>query len=248
MAFKFSDIYEEMIALEQAINHLQTDIDNFPCDSITKCRLENELWQLQKQYEDLCLTEFDFEELNFVTIIESIERCMFCIEFGGDFSDIAPPPFAVASSCSGENQLTLDDIEAVRVWELTTSQSPAESNLHEYTKQAMPYTIVTRASERYVVTYDSLRHGLSIKGFNRISDQTVTGFGNIARVDVKLSPNAQARYRTEWVTACKVLLTTPTPMHNSFPLSRAIDGNTDTCPSVAPTTKSVVEMIFQIFV
>lgn len=249
MAIRFGDLYEEMLTLEEAIERMKIDIANADCDSATKCMLENELEMLEMKYHEITHTEFDFEKLNFITVIESIERCIHCIDFAGDFSDIAPPPFAVANTCGSKQlQLTLNDIEKVIVYELTSSSPPHTSNKHEFVKSAMPYIIETRASERYVVTYDSLRKGISVKGFNRIADKSVSGFGNIAQVEAVLTPTAQERYGVERLAACKVLLTTPTPMTSTSPLTRAVDGNINTAPVVAQTKQSEVELIFQFFV
>jgi hypothetical protein len=249
MAIRFGDLYEEMITLEEAIERMKIDIENADCDSATKCILENELEMLEQKYYNISRTDFDFEKLNFVTIVESIERCLHCIDFAGDFSDIAPPPYAVASTCGSKKvQLTLDDFEKIIVYELTSSSPPHTSNKHEFVKSAMPYVIETRASERYVVTYDSLRKGISVKGFNRVADKSVSGFGNIAQVEVVLTPPAQQRYGVERLAACKVLLTTPTPMTSASPLTRAVDGNINTAPIVSQTKQSEVELVFQFFV
>lgn len=249
MAIRFGDLYEEMLTLEEAIERMKIDIENTDCDYATKCILENELEMLEQKYYEMAHTEFDFEKLNFVTVAESIERCIHCIDFAGDFSDIAPPPFAVANTCGSKQlQLTLNDIEKVIVYELTSGATPNVSNKHEFVKSAMPYIIETIASERYVVTYDSLRKGISVKGFNRIADKSVSGFGNIAQVEAVLTPTAQERYGVEKLVACKVLLTTPTPMTGSSPLTMAVDGNINTCPVVSRTSQSEVEMVFQFFV
>lgn len=249
MAIRFGDLYEEILTLEEAIERMKVDIENADCNYTTKCILENELETLEQKYYEITHTEFDFEKLNFVTVVESIERCIHCIDFAGDFSDIAPPPFDVASTCGNKQlQLTLNDIEKIIVYELTSSSPPHASNKHEFVKSAMPYVIETIANERYVVTYDSLRKGISVKGFNRIADKSVSGFGNIAQVEAILTPTAQERYGVEKLAACKVLLTTPTPMTNSFPLIMAVDGNINTCPIVAQTTQSVVEMVFQFYI
>lgn len=78
MAIRFEDLYNEMITLEKAIASMELDITNSDCDSITKCRLELELESLQHQFKLLGDTEFNFEKLNFVTILESLERCLYC--------------------------------------------------------------------------------------------------------------------------------------------------------------------------
>ncbi|KZR57919.1 hypothetical protein [Pseudobacillus badius] len=249
MPIKFGDLYDEWLALEEAIEKMRLDIENADCDSATKCILETELEMLEQKFYELGLTEFDFEKLNFVSTMESIERCLHCIDFSGDFSDIAPPPFAVASTCgSKKTPITLNDIEAIRIYEMTTSPSKSVPDKYEFTKQAFPYEITTSAKERYVVTYDTLRNGISIKGFNRISDKAVTSFGNIAKVEVKLNEPAKRRYGVEWLMACKVLLTTRTPMNPSYPLSYAVDGKLNTCPRAAWTPKNEIEMVFQFYV
>lgn len=243
MGIRFGDLYEEMLTLEQAIARMEIDIENADCDSATKCRLWEEWENLQSQYYDLSNTEFDFEKLNFVTIVESIERCLHCIEFDSDFSDLAPPPYGVANVCGSRRiQLTLDDIEKVIVTEGTT-----QSTVYEFVKSAMPYTILTRASEKYVVTWDSLRKGISVKGFNQTADKSVTNFGNIGKMEVVLTEPAKAKYKLDKVLACKVLLTTNTPMVSAAPLTYAVDGKL-TYPRVAPTNKSEVELVFQFFV
>ncbi|MCY8123072.1 hypothetical protein MOC55_13765 [Bacillus spizizenii] len=244
MAIRFGDLYEEMLTLEEAIERMKVDIQNADCDSDTKCILQNELEMLEQKYYELSLTEFDFEKLNFVSIVESIERCLHCIEFAGNFSDLAPAPIAVASTCGNKKvQLSLGDIERVIVHEFSS-----KATSYDFVKSAMPYTIKTKDKEKYVVTWDSYRKGVSIKGFNTNPGGTVTNYGNISKVEAVLNEPAQKKYKKEKVMACKVLLASRTPMTSSAPLTRAVDGKTTTYPKVAKTTKSEVEMIFQIFV
>lgn len=244
MGIRFGDLYDEMITLEKAIARMEIDIENASCDYATKCILWTEYEKLLTQYADLSETDFDFSKLNFVTIVESIERCLHCIEFEGDFTDLAPQPVAVASTCGTRKlQLTLDDIDKIRVYEVTTTATK-----HEFVKSALPYVIATKASEKYVITYDSLRKGISVKGFNATADRSVSGFGNIAMVEVVLSPSAKAKYGKDVVAACKVLLTTPTPMTSKSPLTRAVDSSNTTFPIVGSTSQSEVEMVFQFFV
>lgn len=244
MGVRFGDLYEEMLTLEQAIARMETDIASSGCDSITRCVLDGELFNLQEQYKEISETEFDFEKLNFITIVESLERCLHCIEFEGEFSDLAPEPIAVASSCGTKSfRLELEDFDSVIIHEKTATVTK-----YEFIRSAMPYQITTGAGERYNVTYDSLRKGISVKGFNRESSKSITGFGNIAMVEVILSPHAQAKYGIKKLAACKVLLTTPTPMDSLAPLSFAVDSSTATCPIVGKTSASQVEMVFQFYV
>lgn len=243
MAIKFGDLYEEMLTLEEAIYRMRIDIENTNCDTATKCLLIEELELLEHKYDNLKDTEFDFEKLNFTTIVESIERCLHCIEFDGEFTDLAPPPISVASTCGGKDEkLTLDDFEKIVIYEGTSKVTK-----YEFTKNAMPYTILTTANEKYVVTWDSLRGGISVKGFNQTSGRTVSNFGNISKVEVVLNEPAQKKYDKEKVMACKVLLTTPTPMSSNAPLTNAVRNN-DSYPRVASTSQTEVELVFQVFV
>lgn len=243
MSVRFGDLYEEMLTLEEAIERMKVDIQNADCDSDTKCILQNELEMLEQKYYELSRTEFDFEKLNFVTMVESIERCLHCIEFSGDFSDLAPAPIAVASTCGSKKvQLSLDNIERIIVHEGTSKITS-----YDFVKSALPYVIKTTGKEKYVVTWDSLRKGISVKGFNTTPGASVTNFGNISKLEVVLNEPAQKKYKKEKVRACKVLLTTPTPMTSSAPLTYAVDGKT-TYPKVAKTNRSEVELVFQIFV
>ncbi|PGC48742.1 hypothetical protein COM24_23470 [Bacillus toyonensis] len=250
MTIRFGDLYEEIVAIEDAMQRMRDDIASSDCSSITKCRLEIELEMLEQKLYELERTNIDFELLNFVTIIESIERCFNCIDIPGELShDIAPAPYDTASNCGGKKrQLSLKDIELIKVFEMSTRKPDKRPNAFEFVKSAMPYKILTIASEKYIVTYDSLRNGIAVKGFNKQTGESVTNFGNISRIDVKLNESARQKYGVEWVTACKVLLTTPTPMVSLAPLSLAIDGNPSTMPRVEYTNETEVEMVFQFFV
>lgn len=246
MSVRFGDLYEEMLALEEAIDRMRIDIENADCDDAAKCILQIELEMLEQKLYTLERTEIDFAKLNFISIVESIETCMHCVEFSTDFTDLAPAPIAVASTCGSRGiRLNLDSIEKIIVYEGTAKEG---ADKHTFVKSAMPYEIFTRAKERYVVTYDTLRDGLSIKGFNIEPGLSVTNFGNICRVDVVLNDAAKAKYGKETVTACKVLLTTRTPMFSAAPLTHAVDGSTKTYPRVATTNKTEVELVFQFYV
>lgn len=241
MAIRFGDLYEEMLTLEEAIDRMRVDIENSDCDSATKCILQIELEQLEQKYYELSRSDFDFDNLNFVSVLESIERCLHCIEFEGDFSDIAPAPYAVASTCGSKKlQLSLDDIEYITVYEVSNSSEPDE---YTFVKNAMPFKTTTAAGEGMLVTWDSLRNGISVKGFPA-SDQ---GFIDICGVEVKLNEPAQKKYGKEKVMACKVLLITKTPALPSHPLTNAVDGSKDTFTAIN-TSSNEIELVFQIFV
>lgn len=245
MGVKFGDLYEEMVTLEEAISRMRVDIENADCDSVTKCRLRIEVEYLEQQAYELSRTNFSFDNLNFVTVMESIERCMHCIDFEGDFSDLSPKPVAVASSCGGKKtRLSLTDVESLSVYEVTGGKATK----HEFVRSAMPYTFETTAGEKYVVTYDSLRKGFSVKGFYTKKDKSVYLYGNISKVVAKLSEPASKKYKKDSVQACKVLLTTPTPMRSSRPLSNAVNSSSTSSPSVAKTSETEVEMVFQVYV
>jgi hypothetical protein len=81
MGIRFGDLYEEVIALEKAVERMQVDIDNASCDSATKCRLIEEVGLLESQYTSLLVTSVDFDTLDFDEIIDAIENCFKCIEF-----------------------------------------------------------------------------------------------------------------------------------------------------------------------
>ncbi|MEJ9269146.1 hypothetical protein P4480_28880, partial [Bacillus thuringiensis] len=109
MTIRFGDLYEEILAIEDAMQRMRDDIASSDCSSITKCRLEIELEMLEQKLYELERTNIDFELLNFVTIIESIERCFNCIDIPGELShDIALVPYDTASNCGGKKrQLSL---------------------------------------------------------------------------------------------------------------------------------------------
>ncbi|MGG3801251.1 hypothetical protein [Metabacillus fastidiosus] len=243
MGVRFGDLYDDFIAIEQSTDRIRQDIDNAECDSATRCVLSTELGSLEQKYNELSETKIDFAELNFVTLIESVERCMYCIEFDEDCAGLLDPPTAVASACGAKDTLlTLDDFERIIIHEVTT-----QTTTYDFIKSAMPYTITTRAKEKYVVSWDSCRKGISVKCYNTTADKSVTGFGNITKVEIVLTENARNRYSATRVRACKVLLTTPTPMLPSAPLTRAVDNQGD-APIIAQTSETQAELVFQFFV
>lgn len=242
MALRFGDLYEEMLTLEEAIERMRIDIDNADCDSDTKCILQNELEMLEQKYYDLTKTDFEFANLNFVTIVESIERCLHCVEFAGDFSDLAPAPYAVANTCGSRKiQLSLDDIETITVYEVSKKSTPDE---YTFVKSAMPYRKITSTNEPMLITWDSYRKGISIKGFPAADG---SGYYEVAGVEVTLNEPAKNRYKKDKVMACKVLLTTPTPATKTHPLTHAVDGSKTTYSALS-VTKNEAEQIFQFFV
>lgn len=249
MSIKFSALYEEMISLEQAIERMKIDIDNSECDSITKCRLQLELEELEYKMYELENSTFEFSDLNFYSIVESIERCLHCIQFDGGMEELAPPPVEVASTCGTKTKvIDLENIKEFRVYELTVSKIPRVPDIYRFNRNNMPYEITTRANERYVITWDSMRKGLSVRGFNTTEGGSVKGFFNIAKVVAVLEDDAAKKYGAKEITSCKVMLLTNTKMANSAPLINAVDGREDTCPGVITATADVVEGVFQFLV
>lgn len=242
MTVLFGDLYEEMLNLEKAINQMSLEIDNADCDSITKCRLLMELEYIQKQYDDLGNTTFDFEKLNFASIAEAIERCFYCIEFQGDFSDVAPEPYAVASSCGSKKKvrLSLDDLEFFKIWEISDDVKHPDGI--EFHKGNFPYTFTTAAAEDIVVTWDSYYGGLNIKSFNKGGN----GHAEIAMVQATLTPTAQKKYGVTSIKSCKVLQLTSTKPMQGRPLSNSVDGSKTTWSHFK--TNKVVELVFQFYV
>lgn len=234
MPILFGDLYEEMITLEKAITRMRTDIANAECDSDTKCILIAELEMLEQKAYNLGMTEFEFEKLNFATVIESIERCMNCIEFESDIGDLAPS-YGSSNKCgSKRRQLTLDNIEHITVYE--TSGKMAS---YKFNKAAMPHQITIRENERITVAWDSLRDGISIKLFNGSA-----GFAEIGQVEVTLNEPAQKKYGKKTIAACKVILGTNTPSSN---LANGVDGNKNTYITIPKSKNPNAELIFQFF-
>jgi hypothetical protein len=249
MAIKFGALYDEMISLEQAIERMKIDIENAECDSITKCKLQLELEELEYKMHELENSDFEFSDLNFYSIVESIERCLHCIEFAGDMDDIATPPVEIASMCGNKTKIIdLADIKEFRVYELTVSKLPRIPDIYRFNRNNMPYEITTRANERYVITWDAMRKGLSVRGFNTVEGNSVKGFFNIAKVVAVLEDDAAKKYGVKEVMSCKVMLLTNTKMAKSNPLIHAVDGREDTCPSVIDTKEDMVEGVFQFIV
>lgn len=76
---KFEDLYEEVLSIETAIKKIELDIETAQCDSLSKCTLENELSRATAAYSRLLNSDVDFKELDFTRIIDSMNRCMRCV-------------------------------------------------------------------------------------------------------------------------------------------------------------------------
>lgn len=241
----FEDLYNDVLALENAISKVQEDIDNAFCDSTTKCVLEESLNGLKQKYNSLMNTKLDFELLNFVSILDGIERCLTCYDFDGDFSDIVPPHADTVSNCSGTTKIGLDCIESFSIWERTSTTDPNAIDRYDFLKGKFPYVIKTLAREKYVFTWDTVRDALSCKIFN-IERGNISKFGNITKVVVKLNARGRALYSKDEVMACKISV--KEPMSYIAPLSNGIDGNESTYPMFGTTSESGAEMFFEFYV
>lgn len=247
MAIVFKDLYEEVLTLDEAISRMEQDIENAECDSITKCRLRDELDDLWLKREEVMNTDFSFTGLNFETVINSIRSCLDCVDFSDGGAILISPPTQVEENNVTGTQLTLDDIEEFRVFEITSELSPPVADEYLIQRTELPSKFSTYFGENYSVTWDGVRGGLSMKVSNQVSGDSVTGFWNVAKVVAILTPDAQTTFGVVEVVANRVLMLTNTPMVTSHPLSFAVDGDSTTAPSVKSTTEPVAEGVLQFF-
>lgn len=245
MGIRFGALYEDYIAIEEAIREMERDIDNVECN-ITKCKLENEIEELRIKLEEIEDAKFDFDKLHFPGIIQAIEDCISCIDFDRDrLGDLTPPPIATAGGCGDiGTELTLNDIRGFRISEISQVSTPVVEDEYEFSIAQLPYEFTTDV-ERYIVNWDRSRNGLSIKAFNLVGGEPVPSF-EISHVVAILQTDTAYTYEVDAVQACEVYMVTNTPTQG---LSRTIDSEPHTAPSsITDNGEIMAEAVFKFFV